>query len=204
MMQSMERSHKIYLIRHGQVVGHDNIPVCGHTDIELTDVGVMQMKQAAEKLRLVELAGIYSSDLKRASIGARLIAVHHNAPIHSVQELREMYFGDWEGMTLSEIRTGFPEELKKRQEDIVNYGAPGNGESIAALSRRIMKAFNNILTKHENGNIAIVAHGAVNRVILSHALGLDLSKIFHIQQSYGCLNIIDYFPDNTLVQLMNG
>jgi len=200
----MGKSQRIYLIRHGQVVGYNDFPAWGHTDIELTDIGVMQMKQMAERLRLVELAGIYSSDLQRTSIGAKFIATHHNAPIHSIEEMREMYFGDWEGMTFSQIRTGFPEELKKRQEDIVNFAPPGNGESVAVFSRRIMKAFENILSRHENGNIAIVAHAVVNRVILSHALGLDLSKMFHIQQDYGCLNIIEYFPDNTLVQLMNG
>ena len=204
MLQGMEKSKRIYLIRHGQVVGYDNFPVFGHTDVELTGVGIMQMKQVAERLRLVELEGIYSSDLKRASMGARLIATHHNVPIHFLQELREMYFGNWEGMTLSQIRTGFPEELEKRQKDIVHFEAPGNGESVAMLSNRIMKAFENILSRHENGKIAIVAHGAVNRVILSRALGLDLSRMFHIQQDYGCLNIVDYFQDNTLVRLMNG
>ena len=200
----MEKSKRIYLIRHGQVVGHETFPIFGHTDVELTDVGITQMKQVAEKLRLIELDGIYSSDLKRASMGARCIAAHHTVPIHLLQELREMHFGNWEGMTLSEIRTGFPEELERRQEDIVQYRAPGNGESVAVLSDRVMKAFENILSMHENGNIAIVAHGAVNRVILSHALGLDLSRMFHIQQDYGCLNVIEYFQDNTLVRLMNG
>ena len=200
----METSKRIYLIRHGQVVGHDNFPVFGHTDVELTRVGIIQMKQVAERLRLVELESIYASDLKRASMGARFIAAHHNVPIHFLQELREMHFGNWEGLTLSEIRTGFPEELAKRQEDIVHYEAPGNGESVFALSNRIMEAFENILSRHEKGNIAIVAHGAVNRVILSRALGLDLSRMFHIQQDYGCLNIVDYFQDSTLVRLMNG
>jgi alpha-ribazole phosphatase/probable phosphoglycerate mutase len=200
----MEKSKRIYLIRHGQVLGHETFPIFGHTDVELTSEGITQMKQAAERLRLVELEGIYSSDLKRASLGARCIAAHHTVPIHFLQELREMHFGNWEGMTLSEIRTGFPEELERRQEDIVHYRAPGNGESVAALSDRVMEAFENILSMHDNGNIAIVAHGAVNRVILSHALGLDLSRMFHIQQDYGCLNIIEYFQDNTLVRLMNG
>ena len=204
MIQCMEKSRKIYLIRHGQVVGYDKFPAWGHTDIELTSIGVMQMERMAERLRLVALAGIYSSDLQRTSIGARLIATHHNVPIHSLEEMREIYFGDWEGMTFSQIRTGFPEELEKRQKDIVNFEAPGNGESVVVFSKRIMKAFESILSRHESGNIAIVAHAVVNRVILSHALGLDLSKIFHIQQDYGCLNIIDYFPDNTLVQLING
>ncbi len=172
--------------------------------MQLTRVGLIQMNKVAQKLRFVDLEGIYSSDLARASMGAQLIAAHHNVPVRCIPELREMHFGGWEGLTLSEIRTGFPEELEKRLKDLVHFKAPGNGESVAELSDRVMKAFEDILSRHESGNLAIVAHGAVNRVILSRAMGLDLSKIFHIQQDYGCLNILEYFQDNTLVRLMNG
>ena len=44
----------------------------------------------------------------------------------------------------------------------------------------------------------------VNRVILCHTLGLDLSRLFHLQQDYGCLNIIEYYPDSTQLKLLNG
>ncbi|PIU52615.1 MAG: phosphoglycerate mutase, partial [Deltaproteobacteria bacterium CG07_land_8_20_14_0_80_60_11] len=44
----------------------------------------------------------------------------------------------------------------------------------------------------------------VNRVILSEALGLPLDHLFRLDQNYGCLNIIDYFPDMAVVRLING
>ena len=192
------------MVRHGQVVGYDGFPVYGHTDVEMTDVGIMQMEHLAERLRLVNVSAIYSSDLKRSSKGARIIARYHDAPLHTFPELREMHFGEWEGLTLTEIRERFPEELEKRKTDLVNYQNPGEGESIESLSERVMKCFKDILKDQKGNDIVVVGHGAVNRVILCHALDLDLSRMFKIHQDYGCLNIIDYFPDSTLVRMING
>ncbi len=200
----MKRTNRVYLVRHGQVNGYEDFPIYGHTDVGLTKTGLVQMEQMAERLRLVELDAIFSSDLKRAATGGRLIATHHDVPFHMLPELREMNFGDWEGRTMKEVRERFPGELKKRQENLVNYEAPGGGESIGRVSDRVMACFERIRAEQEGGNIAIAAHGVVNRVILCNALGLDLSGMFNLQQDYGCLNIIDYFEDSTLVRLVNG
>jgi len=200
----MERDNRVYLLRHGQVKGYENFPVYGQTDVDLTEIGVLQMKQMAERLSLTEPKAIYSSDLKRSATGARLIARYHDVPLYFLPELREMDFGDWEGLTLSEIRRNFPEELQKREKDLINYKAPGEGESIADLSERIETVFERIRAEQKGNDIVIAAHGAVNRVILCKALGLDLDRMFNIHQGYGCLNIIDYFPESTLVRLISG
>ncbi len=200
----MERGNRVYLLRHGQVKGYEDFPVYGQTDVDLTEIGVLQMKQLAERLSFTEPAAIYSSDLKRSATGARLIARYHDVPLYFLPELREMGYGDWEGLTLAEIRRNFPEELQKREKDLINYKAPGEGESIADLSERIETVFERIRAEQNGNDIVIAAHAVVNRVILCKALGLDLDRMYNIHQAYGCLNIIDYFPGTTLVRLING
>lgn len=200
----MKRISRVYLIRHGQINGYEEFPIYGHTDVDLTEIGVLQMRQMSERLRFAELEAIYSSDLKRSTTGARIIACYHDVPVHFLPELREMNFGDWEGLTLSHLKDRFPEELEKRKEDLVNYRIPGEGESIGRFSQRVIDCYEGILTGHEGKDIAIVAHGGVNRVILCKALGLDLVHLFNIHQDYACLNIIDYFSDSVLVRLING
>lgn len=200
----MKRINRVYLIRHGQVKGYENFPAYGHTDVGLTDIGTLQMELMSERLHLIEPNAIYSSDLTRAAKGARLIARHHDVPVHLMTELREMYFGDWEGLPLLEIRKRFPEELKKRQEELVNFEAPGGGETVGAFSDRITTWLDQILAEQNGNDIVIVSHSGVNRIILCKALGLDLSHMFNIHQDYGCINIIDYFSDSTLVRLING
>ena len=200
----MRRINRVYLIRHGQINGYENFPVYGHTEVDLTEIGILQMQQVAERLRFAEIGAIYSSDLERSASGARMIARYHDVPLRFLSELKEIYFGDWEGRTMAEIRSDFPKELAKRQADLVNYQPPGDGESIGRFSKRIMKIYERILSEQRDNDIVIVAHGAVNRVILCEALGLDIVHMFNIQQDYGCLNIIDYFTDSRVVRLVNG
>lgn len=200
----MDRQNRLYVVRHGQISGYDRFPVYGHTDVDITDVGRCQMEHLADRLRLAEIGAIYSSDLTRSVKGARIIGRHHDVPLFALPELREAYFGDWEGLTLNEIHERFPDELDRRQADILNFSPPGDGETIGQLSERVITCIEGILERHDGKDLLLVGHGAVNRVILCHALGLDLSRIFHLQQDYGCLNIIDYFADTTLVRLING
>lgn len=162
------------------------------------------MEYLAERLRFVDIQVIYSSDLQRAKIGAQIIARYHDIQLHIRDDLREMYFGDWEGMPFTEIQEKYPGELKKRKDDILHFRPPGGGESMKDLSRRVMPCVQKILGDQEGRDILLVAHGGVNRIILCHALGLDLENVFNIQQDYGCLNIIDYYPDSMLVRLING
>ena len=200
----MRRINRVYLVRHGQVIGYENFPIYGHAEADLTETGILQIQQVAERLRFAEIGAIYSSDLERSARGARLIARYHDVPLYFLPELREIYFGDWEGLTMSEIRSRFPRELAKRQADLVHYQPDGNGESIGHFSKRIMKIYERLLLEQRDKEVVIVAHGGVNRIILCEALGLDIVRMFNIQQDYGCLNIIDYFSDSTLVRLVNG
>ncbi len=200
----MERVNRLYLVRHGQVVGHERLPANGHTDVDITEIGILQMEHLAGRLRHSEINVIYSSDLQRTKKGAGIIGRHHDAPYRIIPEFRELCFGDWEGLDLEDIIQQFPGETERRRQDIVDYRPPGNGESMRDLSQRVLPHLKAMLADEAGKDILLVAHGGVNRVILCSALGIDLANIFSIQQDYGCLNIIDYFPDHALVRLING
>jgi alpha-ribazole phosphatase/probable phosphoglycerate mutase len=200
----MERLNRLYLVRHGQVVGHERLPANGHTDVDITEIGMLQMEHLAGRLRHNDIDVIYSSDLQRTKKGAGIIGRHHDAPHRIIPEFRELCFGDWEGLDLEVIMQEYPDEMEKRRQDIADYRPPGNGESMRDLSERVMPRLMSMLNEEEGKDILLVAHGGVNRVILCSALRIDLINIFNIQQDYGCLNIIDYFPDHALVRLING
>ena len=133
----MERDIRLYLARHGQIYGYEKRVICGFTDNHLTDIGLMQMERLSERLRLSNINAIYSSDLQRSYRGAQIVARDHDAKISKLNELRELNFGIWEGLSLSEVRERFPEEIKKRQSDIINYRVEG-GETIHDFSKRII------------------------------------------------------------------
>jgi len=195
---------RVYLARHGQVEGHEEKRYNGQADVRLTSEGEAQFALLTMRLQKKPLAAVYSSDLSRCTEGARIIARSHELePVH-LPDLRELHIGDWEGKTWSELQASYPDEWKARLDDIVNYKVPG-GESLLEMAGRVRNAVKEIIERHPSEDILLVGHGGVNRVILLDAIGASLDRLFHVEQTFGCLNIIDYFDDgNAVVQLLNG
>jgi alpha-ribazole phosphatase/probable phosphoglycerate mutase len=193
----------LYLVRHGQVADGQTHRYHGHNDIGLSPQGEKQLQDLAAQLKSVPLAGVYASDLFRAFRGAEIISRGHNIKPQAVPEFREVNFGVWEGLSFEEIATRYPVELQGRFQDLANFCIPG-GESLMDVRRRALPRLDELLQQHAGRAIAVVAHAGINRVILSEALGLPLDNLFRLDQNYGCLNIIDYFPDLPVVRLING
>lgn len=199
----MQRT-RIYLLRHGQVEGHEERRYNGQVNVPLTPLGLEQSARLCAALNDVALTAIYSSDLDRSGYCADLIASAHDLVTIRKPSLREVHIGDWEGRTWSELQEACPDDWRARLHDLVNFRVPG-GESLQDAADRIRPEIGSILAEHAGGNVALVAHGGVNRIILLDALGAPLEKAFSIEQDYGCLNIIDYFADgNAVVKLLNG
>jgi alpha-ribazole phosphatase len=200
----MKREARLYLARHGQIYGFEKRIICGFTDTPLTPTGMMQMERLADRLRLTDIGAIYSSDLQRSFLGAQIVARDHDVQVFPLPELRELNFGVWEGLNLADLEEQFPGELEKRMADPLTYQIP-EGETILNFSKRIVKCLESIASSNHGKDILILGHKGVNRVILCHIMDMSLSKVFSIEQDYGCLNIIDFFPDNTkVVKLING
>ncbi len=195
---------RIYLVRHGQVVGHDEFRYNGHSDVDITELGRMQMERLADFLEGREIRAVYSSDLQRAWKGAVIIAERLGLEPITVPALRELHLGRWEGLTRDEAIEKYPEDAGFSFQDIANARIKG-GESLTELRKRVLPALERIIDRHSGEHVCIVAHGGVNRVILADAMGLGLENFFRIEQDYGGLNIIDYFQDGLrVVKMLNG
>jgi alpha-ribazole phosphatase/probable phosphoglycerate mutase len=195
---------RIYLVRHGQVAGHEEKRYNGQGDVPLTPEGQAQFGLLQMRLKNKAFKAAYSSDLSRCLEGARLLAFPHGLEPVPRQDLRELHIGDWEGKTWKELQAAYPEEWQARLDDIVHYRVPG-GESLLDMAGRVRGALREIVAAHSGEEILVVGHGGINRVVLLDAIGAPLERLFHIEQDYGCMNIIDYYPDgNAVVQLLNG
>jgi alpha-ribazole phosphatase len=120
-----------------------------------------------------------------------------------VPGLRERHFGRWEGMSLEEIFDSYPGEFGNWARDPLGF-SPVGGESTLEVRDRAVSALEDILSRHNGGAIAVVAHGGVNRVVLCHVLGIPLENIFLIEQDHACVNIIEFGDGRRLVRLLNG
>ncbi|MDJ0306641.1 MAG: histidine phosphatase family protein [Dehalobacter sp.] len=92
----------------------------GQTDIPLSDLGIKQAELLKRNFGNMSLDNIYCSDLERAQQTATIIASAHQIVPTAIVELREMNMGAWEGKLFSEIRAQYPQEFKKRGENIAH------------------------------------------------------------------------------------
>lgn len=195
---------RIHLVRHGQVEGFDQKRYNGQGDVPLTAEGWQQYRRLRERLAGVNLEAVYSSDLSRCADGARLLAEPHGLSPLLRSDLREIHIGEWEGRTWEQLKAEVPEQWQARLDDIVNYRVPG-GENLLDVADRVLPALQEIVARHRGGEVLIVAHGGVNRLLLLHAIGAPLQRLFHVEQNFGCLNRIDYYADGiSVVSLLNG
>jgi len=149
------------------------------------------------------LQAVYTSNLSRAVRSAEIIAADYGVQPIEIPDLRERSFGIWEGMTFSEIKEKYPEEFEAWANNPLRY-SPIKGESTIGVKDRIIPSLTRILDNHKGENVAVVAHGGVNRIILCHFLGIPLENIFRIEQDYAAVNIIELWEKYPVVKLING
>lgn len=191
----------LYVVRHGAVISIAGKAFIGQTEAPLSEEGVEQAWALRKWLTDVPFTRIISSDLSRSRRTAKIIAGQRACPLEAMPQLREIHLGDWEGFSFEEIRERFPEDYAARGRDMENWRPP-RGESFADCRDRVQGALDRILAGSK-GNILVVGHAGVNRLILCSALGVPVRNLHSVGQNYGCVNILDYSSGRARVQLMN-
>jgi len=192
----------VYLIRHGKIKLEDNQRrYIGQSDLPLNEEGIQQAQRLQKILKHTDISAAYSSDLSRSRQTAQIIVEQKAVTNITRKDLREIHLGEWEGCTFSDIARQYPGEFKARGTDIGYYRVPG-GESFADCYKRSVAAFHDIMNS-SSGNVLLVGHAGVNRVLLSYILGMPLANLFRITQNYGCLNVINYNSSSCQVKLVN-
>lgn len=177
---------KVYLIRHGEPEFPGGKRFClSKTDLPLSPVGRMQgvllRAWSADK----DLSGVYHSTLTRARETASFLATATAA----VPGLEELGMGRWEGLTFREIRERYPALYAARGQNPITNRVPG-AEAAAVCRNRAYRALRDLL-KSTDGDIAVVAHAGVARILLCDLLGRPLRYFLEIPQPCGCVNVLE-------------
>jgi alpha-ribazole phosphatase len=192
---------RIYLARHGEVVNHGVYN--GQMDADITATDLRQMERLRELLQDKNLAAVYCSDLLRTVKGAEIIAKPHGLRPESFPQFREMHFGRWQGLSYTEVLERYPADIPQWLNNLDQFRIP-TGEGVTDVRDRAMPKLQELIARHRGQEFVLVCHGALNRVILAEALHLPFAHLLRIEQDYGCLNIIDYSAQWSLVRLVNG
>ena len=200
MRDSIADTRMLYLVRHGAIAGAEPAYV-GQVERPLSEEGLREALRLRVLLEHFPVRHVYASDLRRSVQTAELITDGMQLDIQVRREFREISLGDWEGRTFTEIKRRFPKEYKARGEDLEHWRPPG-GESFGDCRDRVLPALSEVMEAAE-GNVLIVGHAGVNRVILCDVFGMPVGNLFRIGQEYGCLNIIAYRKGERCVRLLN-
>ena len=183
---------KILLARHGETRWNAEGRYQGQRDIPLSEVGQAQARQLGERLRDVELARAVASPLSRAAETARLALGSRATMLSFDPGLQEIAHGDWEGLLASEIGERDGELLQAWRERPETVQMPGGGESLQEVLDRAWPALVRAMQGlGREDTLLLVAHDAVNRVLLCRILGLPLSRLWSFRQAPTTINLLE-------------
>ncbi len=178
----------LYLMRHGAIETGQEKRFVGQIDLPLSPEGRKQSEQQGRFLMDIPFSQVWCSDLIRAQETAAIVCQGRNPAIQSALELREIHLGRWEGMPMSLLREQFPDVWQARGQDIGHFRPP-EAESFADLQQRAVPFIRQIASQSA-GNILIVTHAGVIRVLICEVLEMPLSHLFRIHLDYGGLTLI--------------
>ena len=200
---------RLILVRHGETDWNRQGRFQGQIDVPLNATGQQQGQQAADFLQPIALDFAVSSPMRRPLETAKLILKQHpNVPLTLEEQFREISHGGWEGCLESEIEADYPGELERWHCTPAAVQMP-EGENLHQVWERAIAAWDQMVASaladpKDRPVGLVVAHDAINKVILCHVAGLRPEHIWNFKQGNGAVSVIDYSPEGTpILQAMN-
>ena len=165
---------RLLLIRHGETNWNKMGRFQGTIDIELTEEGKNQAILLSKRLKN-KFDYIYTSPLKRARETAEILTDSSNKDLNIVENMKEINFGSWEGLTIKEIREKYNDEFNKWKIDAQEGKIVGGEFSLKNASIRGTKCILDIVNKHRGQTIAVVAHGGIIKASLIGLFDWDMT-----------------------------
>jgi len=193
----------LYLIRHGETDWNVEQRCQGFSDSPLNATGKKQAEAIARHLSGTRVEAIYSSTLSRAYETAQIISKYHDASVEAMDALRELNQGEFEGLPLTELVESHADFLERWLREPADLVVPG-GESLRQMQDRAWSALENIVERHADGNVVVVAHNLCIMALLCRITKLDLTDFRRLRQDVGAINVVEFggrWPHPVLVHM---
>lgn len=199
---------KIYLARHGQDEDNVNGILNGQRDQPLTEKGIEQAKEVAQKIKAANIIfeKVYSSPLQRAYKTAEIITdtLGIEKPV-KMETLIERNFGEMTGQSNKNIKERCAPDILET-ETVTYFLSPKGAETFPDLIERAEKVIREIEFNHKTGNILLVTHGDIGKMIYAEYFKLTkeddwkkVLKAFHFGNSDLLLLAQDSKPEDSPV-----
>jgi alpha-ribazole phosphatase/probable phosphoglycerate mutase len=173
----------ILFIRHAETEMAGTF--CGRSDPELSALGRVQLAELINRLRTENVGVVYTSDLRRAHTTGRTIADAFAVDCHVRSALREIDFGQWEGLTWKKIELRDEAYARRWVAEYPRLPAP-DGENFRDFERRVLDEVKSLSmeAKAEGRSIAVVTHAGVLRIVLGALHGCSEDEAWEQTKSY--------------------
>jgi glucosyl-3-phosphoglycerate phosphatase len=173
---------RLIVWRHGNTDWNAGHRVQGQTDVPLNDLGRQQAVDAAELLVRFGPDAIVSSDLRRAADTAAALAALSGVPVTYDERLRERYFGEWQGLTMTEVGLTRPAEFARWKVGADDIG--GGVETLDDLGKRVAEALTDAAAL--GSTVVVATHGAAARQGIGHLLGWPQEQLRTLRALQNC------------------
>jgi len=192
---------RLFLIRHGRSTWNAEHRIQGCADPPLDGVGREQARQLAERLREHPPVVLYTSPLQRARETAEIIGQALEVPVVPDERLKEYDVGDLTGLTWEQVVEQYPDVAQRWAEASENVELPGE-EGDVPFRARVAVALGEILARHAEGPVGVVAHGGTLGAYLNHLIGLP-TRFSPFRFGNGSLSIVEMNPVRPRIVLLN-
>jgi len=189
---------QLILVRHGETVHNVAGIAQGWNDSALSERGVEQVRKLAARVARMQPTAIFSSPLGRALSTAQLVADATSLPITTLDDLREMNYGGWEGRSFLDVRRE-DEAIYRRWIDDPDCPCP-DGESHNDVRTRMARAFAAV---RDTTRPVVVAHGTAIRIAATVLIDIPVVAARHFAQQNAALNIFDRRGERMVLKLWN-
>lgn len=180
---------KLVLVRHGETVGESSIRFYGATDIVLSKHGEEQMKLVKQCLDGLCFDRVVTSSLKRSIDASRIILNSKKICRETVDDFAELNFGDWEGLTESEIARQYPAIYNVWKLRSLDFCYP-HGDSRQEFTDRISTAAKMIFSSGHKHTLAVL-HKGVIRIIIATLCDLSLEEVSSYRIELGSIHRLE-------------
>jgi probable phosphoglycerate mutase len=179
------------LLRHGDTRLSPEHRFSGLCDLPLSADGTRQAKAAACRLAAgARIDAVVTSPLRRAAATAAIAATELGLTAVTDDALRETDFGEWEGLTLTEIQQRWPAAVAAWQHN--PQQAPPGGESFETTAQRVYQACERLLRDHHGQTVLVVSHITPIKILLCRALDVPLVALYRMYLGPACINEIQW------------
>lgn len=179
----------LLLIRHGENDYTGKRLIGRLPGVHLNQRGREEAQSVADLLKTQPLAAIYSSPLERALETAEPLSRNLSLNVKPNTGLMEVDFGDWQGLTATQMRRRKLYLLIQEKPSLVRFP---NGESYSEAQQRIMRALLEIASTHAvDASIACFSHCDIIRLAVAGFIGLPLDAFQRLTVQTGSLTVVE-------------